>query len=89
MANVTLTVGGRIYTVACAPGEEAHIKELARAIDAKVAGMGDMAGQAESRVLLFAAGPAPIDAALSQRLASVAGALENIADRLEARRDDA
>ena len=25
MSNVTLAIGGRNYTVACAPGEEEHI----------------------------------------------------------------
>ncbi|MEO6091460.1 MAG: cell division protein ZapA [Novosphingobium sp.] len=110
MANVTLTIGGRGYTVACAPGEEAHIRNLARTIDGKIATMGDMVGQGEARVLLFAAllladelhetqgsedvstlAPVPpgIDPEVGERLSSIADALENIADRLEAEPIDA
>lgn len=54
MSNVALTVGGRSYTVNCAPGEEDHIAELGSMIDAKLASMG-AAGQNETRNLLFAA----------------------------------
>jgi cell division protein ZapA len=55
MSNVTVTIGGRHYTVACAAGEEAHIETLGRTIDGKVQGMATLAGQSESRTLLFAA----------------------------------
>ena len=55
MSNVTLTIGGRHYTVACAAGEEAHIEMLGRTIDGKLHGMPNLAGQSEARTLLFAA----------------------------------
>lgn len=55
MSNLTLSIGGRVFTVACAPGEEDHVAVLGRMIDAKLAAMGDLAGQSESRMLLFAA----------------------------------
>jgi cell division protein ZapA len=55
MSNVTLSIGGRSYTVACAEGEERHVLGLGTLIDSKLASMGDMAGQAETRTLLFAA----------------------------------
>ncbi|MBC2666557.1 cell division protein ZapA [Novosphingobium flavum] len=55
MSNVSLHIGGRGFTVACAEGEEAHIAELGRMIDAKLHAMGGAAGQSETRVLLFAA----------------------------------
>ena len=55
MSNVTLTIGGREYVVACADGEESHIVQLGRLIDAKLASMGNTGGQSESRTLLFAA----------------------------------
>ena len=55
MSNVTLSISGRSYTVACAEGEENHVLGLGRLIDSKLAAMGDMAGQAETRTLLFAA----------------------------------
>jgi cell division protein ZapA len=55
MSNVTLVIGGRHYTVACAAGEEAHIEMLGRSIDGKLAGMPNIGGQSEPRTLLFAA----------------------------------
>jgi cell division protein ZapA len=53
MSNVTLHVGGRDYTVACAEGEEAHVSSLGALIDEKIQAMG--AGHNEPRQLLFAA----------------------------------
>ena len=55
MSNVTLTISGREYIVACAEGEEAHVTGLGRMIDAKLTAMGNMSGQGEARQLLFAA----------------------------------
>ena len=54
MSNVTLSIGGRSYTVACAEGEESHVLGLGAMIHGKLAAMGEMAGQAETRMLLFA-----------------------------------
>lgn len=54
MSNLTLKIGGRDYTVACADGEEAHVSALGRLIDDKVQQMGN-AAQSEPRQLLFAA----------------------------------
>jgi len=54
MSNVNLAIGGRTFTVACANGEEAHVTELGRMIDAKVTASGAIA-QNETRMLLFAA----------------------------------
>ena len=91
MSNVTLTIGGRFYTVACAEGEEAHIEALGRTIDGKLTGMPNLSGQSEARTLLFAAlllsdelhelraggaAPATDDGTVE--------ALETLADRLEA-----
>jgi cell division protein ZapA len=36
MATVSVTIAGRVYRMACAEGEEAHLEELARTVDAKV-----------------------------------------------------
>jgi cell division protein ZapA len=55
MANVTLQIGGRSYTVACQDGEEAHIAGLGRSIDGKLASLGANVTQNEPRTLLFAA----------------------------------
>jgi len=55
LSNVKLEIGGRGFTVACGAGEEDHIAELGRMIDARLATMGNTAGQSETRMLLFAA----------------------------------
>lgn len=55
MSNVRLEIGGRQFTVACAEGEEEHVAGLGRMIAAKLRAMGDVSGQNESRMLLFAA----------------------------------
>ncbi len=53
MSQVTLSVGGRKYTVACADGEETHIARLGESIDAKFRQIGNGTGP-ESQNLLFA-----------------------------------
>lgn len=55
MSNVTLTIGGRHYTVACGAGEEEHIAMLGRSIDERLTGLGNLQGQSEARTLLYAA----------------------------------
>lgn len=96
MSNVTLTIGGRNYTVACGPGEEAHIERLGRTIEGKLSSLPSLAGQSEARTLLFAAllladevhelragssGPAGTS---HDGSAATAEALESLAGRLEA-----
>ena len=99
MSNVDLSIGGRIFKVACAEGEEAHVTGLGRVIDAKVAAIPGASGQSEGRMLLFAslmladevhdaqgrgAPSAPtIDPAFAERLEAVAAALEKCASALE------
>lgn len=91
-SNVALTIAGRRYTVACAPGEEAHIAALGESIDGKLAGM-NMAGQSEPRTLLYAAllladelheARASTPATTIPMDDGTAEALENCAARLEA-----
>lgn len=55
MSEVSLQIGGRAYKVACADGEEGHIRHLARIIDGKMATLGSNAGVSEAQSLLFAA----------------------------------
>lgn len=55
MTNLTLTIGGRSYTVSAPEGEEAHIEMLGRMVAERVAGGGGGPGQSETRMLLFAA----------------------------------
>ncbi len=93
MSNVTLTIGGRNFSVACTTGEEAHVEALGRAIDAKVVAVDGAAGESESRMLLFAAlmladelserGPSLALAATEQTIA-IAERLEKLAATLEA-----
>ena len=95
MSNVTLSIGGRNYTVACGPGEEAHIEQLGRTIEAKLSSLPSLAGQSEARTLLFAAllladevhelrsGSSGRAEAADDGSAAAAEALETLAGRLE------
>lgn len=53
MSNVSLPIGGRLFGVSCADGEEEHIEMLGRMIDERARKIGG--GQNEPRMLLFAA----------------------------------
>lgn len=96
MSNVTLQIGGRSYTVACADGEEAHISALGRKIGEKVEQLGP--GHSEVRQLLFAsllmadelheargrsAGSAGVAGVVPSSGDEAAELLESVADRLE------
>jgi cell division protein ZapA len=93
MSNVSISIGGRSFTVACAAGEEAHVRDLGKVIDGKIATMGDISGQSESRILLFAAllmadelherGLAPPPAPVPDLPADLDQRLGTIADALE------
>jgi cell division protein ZapA len=98
MSNVTVTIGGRHYTVACAAGEEQHIQMLGRTIDGKLGDL-NLAGQSEARTLLFAAllladelheaqsggaaGTPDGDGQTAEALERLAERLEDLAERLE------
>ena len=94
MSDVTLSIGGRNFSVACAAGEEAHIAMLGQTIDAKLAAMGGVSGQSEARILLFAAllladelhdagAASQSRAKITETLDAFARQLENIATLLE------
>lgn len=53
MSNVSLPIGGRMFAVSCADGEESHIQMLGRMVDERAKKIGG--GQTETRMLLFAA----------------------------------
>lgn len=55
MSQVTLSIGNRKYTVACAAGEEAHVARLGAAVDVKLREMGSNLAPQEAQNLLFAA----------------------------------
>ena len=94
MSNVVLQIGGRSFSVACEPGEEAHVEALGRAIDAKIASVEGAAQQSESRMLLFAAlmladelserGAPLMPSKNAASLGAIADRLENLATLLEA-----
>ena len=95
MSNVTIEIAGRLYTIACSAGEEAHISALGASIDAKLAAMPNLGGQSEARLLLYAAllladeaheaanPTAKIDDELADSLEAVATRLESLATVLE------
>lgn len=90
MSNVTLDIGGRRYTIACAAGEESHIARLGAAINTRLATIPNVSGQSEARSLLFAAllladelHEAGTRAPASAPQVDAAGPLEKLADRLE------
>jgi cell division protein ZapA len=56
MAQISLTVNGRPFAVACDDGQEARIRRLGQYVDAKVAEFVGSLGQVgEARLLLLAA----------------------------------
>jgi len=55
MSNVKLSIGGRIFTVACAEGEENHVSALGAMIDGKITDAQDVTTLSEPRLLLYAA----------------------------------
>jgi len=55
MSEVTLSIGGRDYAVACADGEETHIARLGETIDAKLQQLGGNLSARDAQNLLFAA----------------------------------
>jgi cell division protein ZapA len=88
MAEVTLTLAGRAYTVACRDGEEAHLKHLegliARHADTANRASGGLSGE---RTMLFLALilADQLDEAERNPSSGVSPVLlDNIADRLEA-----
>ena len=96
MAEVSLSIGGRSYTIACRDGGEDHLRGLAARVHAKVEEARGAVGNAnEIRQLLFAsllladdvaeagAGAPVADAALPQALSALAERVEAIADALE------
>lgn len=56
MAQVTIEVNGRAYTVGCEDGQENHLIELARQFDRQVREVGQEVGQlGETRLFLMGA----------------------------------
>ena len=96
MAEVTLEIGGRSYTVGCRDGEEEHLIGLGRLVDGKAQDAGRaMGAMAENRHLLVTAllladalkeqpsgtGGATLTAAIEDT--GTAEAVERLAERME------
>jgi len=55
VAQVTVTVNGRNYSVGCGDGEEDHVRSLAEYLDSRVGEIASSVGQVgEARLLLLA-----------------------------------
>jgi cell division protein ZapA len=98
MAQVTITLNGRDYTVGCGTGEEARIRDLARGIDGRLRQFVAQAGQlGESRLLVMTlltmadeisearagGGNGHDPDALADGIAALARRIETVADRIE------
>ena len=93
MSDVTIRIGGRNYTVACGPGEEARIAALGDMVDGKLTQIPNLSAQSEARMLLYAtllladelqeAGNAPGPAPAASPDPAIAETLENLAEKLE------
>jgi cell division protein ZapA len=56
MAQVTVTIGGRVYRLACNEGEEPHLERLAREVDGKIDGIRAAFGEiGDQRLMVMAA----------------------------------
>lgn len=54
MPDMRLTIGGRIYSVTCQPGEEQHLARLGTMLDTAARKAASTGGLTETRTLLFA-----------------------------------
>lgn len=56
MAQVSVTIAGRVYRMACEDGQEPHLEELARGFDSKIAEMRNSFGEiGDQRLAVMAA----------------------------------
>jgi len=79
MAELAVRVGGRHYALACRDGEETRLAELARALDARAAGLtGKLGAMGEGRLLIALA------ITLADELAEADTVIEQLAARIEA-----
>jgi cell division protein ZapA len=99
MAQVTITLNGRDYTIGCGDGEQARIRDLARGLDARIRSFGPQVGQSgEARVLVMllltmadeladaragAGGNGHDPEAIAAGIKMLAQRLSTVADRLE------
>jgi len=92
MAQVTVTINGRGYQIACDDGQEAHLSRLAGYLDGKVGELTEAVGQIGDTQLLVMAGllvadelsdMREVEGDVADRLDALAARIEDIAGRLE------
>jgi cell division protein ZapA len=95
MAQVTVSLGGRGYAVACRDGEEARIAQLAGAIEERWSAASRAGGGSPERTFLYVAlmladaldeaenRPLPDNLVSEEALAGIAARLESLAGTLE------
>ena len=91
MAQVTVTIGGRSYRLACNEGEEPHLEALAREVDAKFASMRERFGEIGDQRLLVMTALTFADEFFEarERIAALEAEAERAAERERAARRDA
>ena len=76
MAQVSVSIGGRSYRLACNPGEEDHLEALARRVDEQIREMRASFGEiGDQRLTVMAALKIADEVAEAQKLAGEAGRL--------------
>jgi cell division protein ZapA len=68
LAQVTVTIAGKLYRMACGDGEEAHLEALAGIVDAKIADLRGAFGEIGDQRLTVMAAIALADEATESRL---------------------
>lgn len=92
MANVELTIAGRRYDLACRPGGEERLRQVAALVDARAADAArQMGGMSEARQMMFTALMLADEVHAAREAAAVpaepdpaiAATIEALAERLE------
>jgi cell division protein ZapA len=91
MAQVTVSIGGHSYRLACNEGEEAHLESLAREVDAKFEAMHRAFGEIGDQRLMVMAALAIADEFVEARakISTLEAEAERMAERERAARRDA
>jgi cell division protein ZapA len=79
MPELTLEIGGRLYEVACEPGQEASLERAATLLDAEAARLTDEMGRSVEKRMLLLAG-----LMLGDTMGSVEARLAAAEDRIRA-----
>ena len=90
MAQVTVSIGGRSYRLACNEGEEEHLELLAREVDAKFETMRQAFGEIGDQRLIVMAALTIADECVEARgkIATLEAEAERMAERERAMRHE-